>query len=190
MELTINKDLGVTLKSNLLENKKIALAVCGGIAAVETVKLARELRRHGATVRAYLSETALKFITPLSLEWGTAQSVVTEFKASADHLYDYDLVIVAPLTLSSLNKIAVGIADSPVTLLIATQLGLKRKMILFPTMNEAMAHHPLFDKNCSLLKDWGCRIFIEEIQEERLKIPTPEKIVEEIFKYLEISKEG
>ena len=40
--------------------KKILLGVSGGIAAVDTVRLARELRRHGAIVSVMMTHSAQK----------------------------------------------------------------------------------------------------------------------------------
>lgn len=176
-----NEDLEVERKSGTLDGKKIAFAICGGIASVESVKLARELRRHGASVKGFLSEGAEKFITPLSVEWATQNSVVTGFDSSADHLSPFDLILVAPMTLSTLNKIAVGIADNCVTLLLASHIGLRTPVLMVPTMNANMTHHPLFSKNTALLEAWGCEFLYEEIQENRMKFPSLERIVQRVF---------
>ncbi len=57
-------------KSKKLLGKKIVLAIPGGsIAAVECVKLARELIRHGAEVHAVMSENARKIIHPM--QWSS-----------------------------------------------------------------------------------------------------------------------
>ena len=176
-----NQDFQVERKSDFLCGKNLAFAICGGIAAVESVKIARELRRHGANVKGYMTEGAEKFITPLSVEWATQNKVVTGFDSSADHLEKYDLILVAPLTLSTLNKVAVGIADSCVTLLIAAHLGPKTPMLLVPTMNADMTHHPLFQKNVSLLESWGAEFLYEEIKENKLKMPAPERITQQVL---------
>jgi hypothetical protein len=55
-------DLKVETIGNYLDKKKIALCITGGIAAIETPKIARHLRRYGAEVKAYVTPNALKFI--------------------------------------------------------------------------------------------------------------------------------
>ena len=42
------RDTDVEIRSSSLSGQRILLGVSGGIAAVDTVRLARELRRHGA----------------------------------------------------------------------------------------------------------------------------------------------
>src|SRR3989338_10279210 len=97
-------DHSVELKFTTLKDRKIALCVTGSIAAIETVKLARELRRYGASVYATLAPSAEQFITPLSLEWATQQKVVTYLSGGAEHITQADLVLVAPATLHTMNK--------------------------------------------------------------------------------------
>ena len=46
----MTRDVDVDVHSNALDGKNIALGVTGGIAATETVRICRELRRHGASV--------------------------------------------------------------------------------------------------------------------------------------------
>ena len=53
--------------------KKILLIVAGGIAAFKAPMVARALRRQGATVTAFCSEEALRYVTQDALEWSTAQ---------------------------------------------------------------------------------------------------------------------
>ncbi len=68
-------DLAGTV-SNSLAGKKIVLAVTGSIAAVETIRLARELIRHGAIVQAVMSEAAQTIIHPYALQYATGRDVI------------------------------------------------------------------------------------------------------------------
>ena len=84
-----------------LKDKKIVLAVTGSIAAVETVKLVRELRRRGAEVIAVMSSDATKIIHPNALEFATDNEVLTELNR-AEHVKllglngTADLLLIAP----------------------------------------------------------------------------------------------
>ncbi len=75
----VRKDTGVGSSSRCLGGKTVLLAVSGGIAAVESVKLARELRRHGATVFSMMTSSAERVITPLALSWGSGSDVITDW---------------------------------------------------------------------------------------------------------------
>ena len=72
------EDTGVATHSRTLEGKHILLAISGGIAATESVKLSRELRRHGARVSAIMTNSAQKVISPLAVSWGSESEVLTE----------------------------------------------------------------------------------------------------------------
>src|SRR5262245_3588789 len=84
--------------SDHLSGVRVALAVSGGIAAIEAPRVARALRRHGAIVRGLMTRAAETLCTPLALEWGTGQKVVTQLTGAAEHLASDDLILVAPAT--------------------------------------------------------------------------------------------
>jgi phosphopantothenoylcysteine decarboxylase/phosphopantothenate--cysteine ligase len=165
-------DTGVRVKSDRLSRRKVAFGVCGGIGAVESVKGIRELRRHGAEVFPFFSDSASRFITELSVSWAAGRPVVTSLFYQVEHLDTFDLVVIAPLTLHSLSKIALGLADDPVSMLAASQLGKKTPFALIPTMNEALEKHPLYRSYRQRLEEWGCS-FRECREENRLKMLSP-----------------
>ena len=192
----MNEDLQVEKLGNYLEGKKIALCVGGGIAAIESPKIARHLRRYGADVRAYVTNSALKFIGEASLEWSTGKPVVKELSGLAEHICTEDLVLVAPATLNTINKIYAGIADDPVTTLVASALGNNeihnktgneifkpdakfKPIILAPTMHESLYENPFLKNNLEhkLNERVGIKIIEPRIEEHKAKIPKIEDIV-------------
>ncbi|MBI5065936.1 bifunctional phosphopantothenoylcysteine decarboxylase/phosphopantothenate--cysteine ligase CoaBC [Candidatus Woesearchaeota archaeon] len=194
----MNQDLQVKNLGNYLEGKKVALCVTGGIAAIETPKIARHLRRYGAKVTAYVTSSALKFIGETALEWATGKPVVKELSGLAEHICSEDIVLVAPATLNTINKIYSGIADDPVTTLIASALGTNKiysnqvnpdfsgteklkPAILAPTMHESLYENPFLQKNLSneLNSDYGIHIIEPRLEEHKAKIPKIEDIVAE-----------
>lgn len=191
----MNQDLQVEKLGNYLEGKKIALCVGGGIAAIESPKIARHLRRYGADVRAYVTNSALKFIGETSLEWATGKSVVKELSGLAEHICSEDVVLVAPATLNTINKIYSGIADDLVTTLIASAIGqnaiswkendmfftdvVEKPIILAPTMHESLYYNPFLQKNLEnkLNADYGIHLITPRLEERKAKIPKVEDIV-------------
>jgi len=154
-------------KSDILDGKKIALCVTGSIAAVETVKLARELIRHGAEVFIYVTKDALKFVGKDSLLFATGNEVVDKLTGRDEHLEDFDMVLVAPATANVISKAACGIADDAVTTLILANLN---KCVFVPTMDERMRKNPILGENIKKLENY-CK-FIEPLKEEgKLKHP-------------------
>ena len=71
------KDTGVFIKGNSLRDKNILFAITGGIAASESLKISRELRRYGANLTIIMSKEAEKIITPLAVSWASGKEVIT-----------------------------------------------------------------------------------------------------------------
>ena len=79
----MNGDLQVDRVGDRLDGRTVALCVTGGIAAVESVKLIRHLRREGAQVNVYATPDALKFVGRSALEWAAAKPIVSELSGLA-----------------------------------------------------------------------------------------------------------
>ena len=125
-------DTGVSLHGESLANKRILLAITGGIAAVESVKLSREIRRHGATVHPIMTKEATKVITPLAISWGTGSEVITDWDSSMSQLGNYDAILIAPATRNSIAKHLNGIMDSPVMMALSAARGNGTPLIFVP----------------------------------------------------------
>ncbi len=169
-------------KSRKLERRKIVLGVTGSIAAVETVKLARELVRRGAEVTAVMSKAARKIIHPYALEFATGKRVVTEITGSIEHVNllgeygDADLFLIAPCTANTISKIAQGIDDTPVTTFATTALGSGKPIIIVPAMHEAMMRNKAVLENIQRLIDMGIEFVQPRIEEGKAKFPSIETI--------------
>lgn len=172
-------DTGVELLSRSLSGKRVAYGVCGGIGSVESVKIIREIRRHGAEVVPFATPSALRFITPLSLEWAANHPLAGDGPDTA-YLRDFDVVVVAPTTLDTLIKVSLGICENALLLLVASQIGGKRPVLLYPTMNEKMAAHPQYVEAKRVLKSWNVGVMEPGIVEERLKMPDPASVAAQL----------
>lgn len=170
--------------STLLEDKRIALAVTGSIAAVETVKLARELIRHGAEVVPFASEAALSILDANALEFATGHEPVTELTGRVEHLWgakgDVDAVLLAPATANSIAKVALAIDDTPVTSLVGTTLG-HGPVVIAPAMHEQMLDNEQTQEHLQRLRERGA-VIVEPLQEEgEAKLAPLESIVEHVL---------
>ncbi len=162
-------------KSSKLENKKIALCVTGSIAAIEAPKLARELMRHGAEVVAYMTKDAQKIIHPNALEFATQREVVIKLTGKLEHLYEFDLILIAPATVATIGKIAHGIADTPVT---ALALSAKAKVLIAPAMHRSMYEHQILKENLQKLRKLRYKLIEPRIEESAAKLARIEDIVD------------
>lgn len=171
-------------KNHSLDGKRIVLCVTGSIAAVETVKLARELIRHGAEVQAVMSKAAQTIIHPWALEYATGKKAIIEITGDVEHVAlcgqrkeAYDLMLIAPCTANTLSKIACGIDDTPVTTFATTAIGSKMPVIIVPAMHGAMFDHPIVQENIKKLEGIGITFIMPKTEEGTAKIPDNTEIV-------------
>mgnify|MGYP000843899699 CR=1 FL=1 len=149
----------------MIANKNILLCVSGGIAVYKAVALVSKLTQAGAHVKVMMTESATRFVTPLSFQVMSKNDVYIDTFDEKDsgaiahiELADWaDLVIVAPATANMLGKLANGIADDMVT---TTLLATTAKVWVAPAMNVHMYNHPAVKRNIERLAKDGYE-FIE-----------------------------
>lgn len=144
---------------------KIVLGVTGGIAVYKAIDLTSKLVQNGHEVRVIMTESAEQFVTPLAFQALSRNPVYTDIfleqnPAEIQHiaLGDWaDIMIIAPLTASTLGKIAHGISDNMLT---ATVLAFTKTIYLAPAMNSNMYNNPAVIDNIQTLLKRGFK-FIE-----------------------------
>ena len=146
-----------------LGGRHVLLIVSGGIAAYKALELVRLLRKDGCAVTAALTEAALQFVTPLSLQALTENKVYTNLFSLTDesemgHIQlsrAADLLVVAPATANLLARLAAGIADDLAsTLLLATD----KPVLVAPAMNVRMWQHAATVANMATLAARGVAV--------------------------------
>ncbi|MFT8335313.1 bifunctional phosphopantothenoylcysteine decarboxylase/phosphopantothenate--cysteine ligase CoaBC [Acetobacter orientalis] len=148
--------------------RSVLLVVSGSIAAFKAPELIRLLVAHGIQVRCVLTEGGAQFVTPLTLQALTGQSVHTElFSLTAEQEMGHialsrsaDLVLVCPASANLLAKMAHGLADDLAsTVLLATNA----PVLVAPAMNVHMWEHPATQANIALLQSRAVR-FVAPVQ--------------------------
>jgi phosphopantothenoylcysteine decarboxylase/phosphopantothenate--cysteine ligase len=141
----------------ILKNKSVLLGITGGVAAYKSVELARRLKDEGASVTAVMTEASQHFITRLSVEIATQNSVFSSlYDDPMAHIrlpLEADLVVIAPATANTLSKLANGIADDLLSTCLLSCSG--KKIIIAPSMNWRMYENPIFRKNLDCLISAG-----------------------------------
>ena len=173
----MREDTGVSVIGDSLEGKRVILAVSGGIAATESVKLARELRRHGAAVFPMMTKSAEKVITPLALSWGSGIDVVTDWESQMSQLGGFDGLILAPATRNTIAKFVHGILDSPIMMAISAASGSGIPILFVPSMHNDLFQDKVTDDLLSEAVNRGVHKMIEDPQEGKRKQPAPVEIV-------------
>lgn len=144
---------------------KILLGVTGGIAVYKAIDLTSKLVQNGHEVRVIMTESAQQFVTPLAFQALSRNPVYTDIfieqnPAEIQHisLGDWaDVMVIAPLTASTLGKIAHGISDNMLT---ATILAFTKQIYLAPAMNSNMYSNQAVLDNIITLQQRGFK-FIE-----------------------------
>jgi len=141
--------------------KRIVLGVSGSIAAYKAVGLLRALISEGADVRVVMTESATRFVTPLTFEVLSGHPVAADlFAAHQEMLHltlaeQADLIVIAPATAQALTRCALGLADD---LLGTMVLAAGCPLIIAPAMDGGMWNHPTVQEHVETLRARGITI--------------------------------
>lgn len=144
----------------MLKGKKVILGVTGSIAAYKAAEILSLLKKRGAEVRVIITESATRFVQPLTFSTLSGYPVASNlfylserFEIEHISLAQWaDLILVAPATANIIGKVANGIADD---LLTTTILAFKLPVIFAPAMNKNMISNPIYQENVKKLISWG-----------------------------------
>ena len=146
-----------------LAGRQIVLGVTGSIAAFKAVGLSSELVGRGANVDVVMTTAATRFVTPLSFQAITHRPVVTDlFRPDAELEISHvslgqraELMIVAPASADAIARMALGLADDPLS---TTYLATRAPVIVAPAMETAMYESPATQANLRRLVERGVTI--------------------------------
>lgn len=182
-----------------MEKKKILLGVSGGIAVFKAAALTSKLVQAGMDVKVIMTDSAQKFVTPLTFQALSRQAVYTDtFEEKEPQVISHieladwaDLIVIAPATANIIGKLANGLADD---MLSTTLLASTAPVWIAPAMNVHMYGHPAVQKNMETLKSYGYT-FIEPNEGYlacgyvgKGRLAEPEEIVEKIKTYFDGSE--
>lgn len=178
------KDTDVELRGNSLAGKKILLGVSGGIAAVDTVRLARELRRHGASVSVMMTHSAQKIITPLAVEWATQSEVITQWESDLSALDEVDGILIAPATRDLLASYIHGLQHGPILMSLSAARSRNCPVMMIPSMHADLADDPVTSDLVEDVQKFGINVYWGKEQEGKRKTPPHDEIVARFAHYI------
>ena len=165
-----------------LEGKTVIVGVTGSIAAVETVKLIRKLKRKGAAVHVVTTPAARRIIHPNALEYASQNPVINELTGRVEHVAflgrggSADMLLIAPCTANTIGKVARGIDDTPVTTCAVTAIGSGKPVVMVPAMHLSMYSQPLVRENINRLGELVHFVW-PRLEEDRAKFADTDEIV-------------
>lgn len=146
----------------LLKGREIIVGVCGGIAAYKVADVVSKLVQRGAGVTVVMTREAQKFITPLTFQALSGRQVRTDTfdlpdSSDPQHIAlteRADLMLVAPATNNIIAKVAHGLCDDLVSLMVCAAAC---PVVFAPAMNNRMWNHPIAQENVAKLTSIGYR---------------------------------
>jgi phosphopantothenoylcysteine decarboxylase/phosphopantothenate--cysteine ligase len=152
----------------ILAEKRIILGVTGSIAAYKAAAVASQLTQLGAWVDVIMTESAARFVTPLTFQALTGRPVYTSMwgpESGAEsgggldtHIahvglaHDADLLLIAPITAQTIARLAHGLADD---LLSVIALAARCPIVIAPAMDVGMYENPATQANLDTLQRRG-----------------------------------
>ncbi|MDD5228902.1 MAG: bifunctional phosphopantothenoylcysteine decarboxylase/phosphopantothenate--cysteine ligase CoaBC, partial [Methylococcales bacterium] len=183
----------------MLSQRRILLAVTGGIAVYKSLELLRLLKKQGADVRIIMTKSATAFVQPLSFQALSGHSVHCELlDTEAEHAMGHielarwaDVFVIAPATANTLAKCAHGLADD---LLSTVYLATTCPVYVAPAMNHVMWNHPATQANVKTLQTYGVNLIAPESGEQACgetgigRMAEPETICQRLISDLTMPK--
>lgn len=145
------------------KDARVAVGICGGIAAYKAADLVSTLVQGGALVDVMLSHGATRFIQPLTFQALTHRPVYTGVFEGWDggetgHVTiarEADAMLIAPATANTIAKLANGMVDNMIG---AVALATQAPLVIAPAMEHHMWHHPATQRNVKTLRQDGATI--------------------------------
>lgn len=148
----------MTVDNLNLKGRTIVLGITGSIAAYKSADLCSRLTEAGATVYPILTDSACRFIQPLTLQILSKNPALTDLWYESEHNHpnhiqiadSADLLLVAPASANCIALFAQGLAPD---LLSTVHLATQAPVLLAPAMNGKMYDHPATQENIKVLRD-------------------------------------
>lgn len=148
-----------------LAGKKIVLGMTGGVACYKVAELTRALGKAGAHVQVVMTQAATQFITPVTMQALSGNTVFTDQWDARIHnnmphidlTRDADAIIVAPCSTDFMFKLAHGACDDLLsTLCIARPRHVP--LLIAPAMNVEMWQNAATQRNVAQIEDDGIQV--------------------------------
>lgn len=180
------------MSMNWKNNRRILLGITGGIAAYKIPSLVRLIRKSECEAEIIMTESSLRFVTPMTLETLSGRRVWCDedFDSRIPHIkltQWSEVFVIAPCTANTIAKFAHGIADN---LLTSAFTAASCPVIVFSAMNEHMYDNASTRENLRILSERGVHVAEPSMGElacgdsGKGRMPEPEEIMHEIFRSL------
>ncbi|MGI6421726.1 MAG: bifunctional phosphopantothenoylcysteine decarboxylase/phosphopantothenate--cysteine ligase CoaBC [Syntrophomonadaceae bacterium] len=144
-------------------SKTVGIGITGGIAAYKIADLVSRLRKDDIEVIVMMTQSATRFITPLTFKTLSNREVITDLwqdsrEWQVQHIgiaEELDLLVIAPATANMIAKMAHGIADDLISTVVLANTA---PVLIAPAMNSNMFQNPVVQDNLKKLSLYGYEI--------------------------------
>jgi phosphopantothenoylcysteine synthetase/decarboxylase len=146
----------------------LRVVVCGGGPAGEAIRLVTAAGERGWKVDVTATRNALDFLDVAQMARASGRPVRTTYKFAADGSRispAADAMIIAPATFNTINKLALGIADTYVLSSMAEVIGRGVPTVVVPAVNPALASRAPFQRAVESLRAEGVHFLFDSTGE-------------------------
>src|SRR3990167_2671607 len=148
----------------------IVIGISSGIAAFKSLDLIKLLKKDGHSLYVMMTKKAMHIVSPGKIEEITGYPVFIDLfednfsyekilkEKKIDHIEiakKADIFVIAPATANTIARCACGIADDFITTSILATIS---PVLICPSMNDKMWHHPAIQHNLKTLESYGYEI--------------------------------
>jgi len=146
-----------------LTERNVVLGVTGSIAVYKAADLASKLTQAGARVDVVMTPEATRFISPMTFEGVTGRRAYSDMFDTASGATELhvelarraDILVVAPVTATTLARLALGLAEEMVSL---AALATRAPIVVCPAMDSHMFEHAATQGHLETLRARGVHI--------------------------------
>ena len=167
-------------------NGKVLYVIGTGARKITQIpRMIHELVDEGAEVYTMFSDMGRQICDSNLSEFKmNGNTMVYGYSKEGESLPLEDMVLVAPCTFNTFNKISGGIADTYPLTITATAIGAGRNVVIAPAMNGDLWYHPVMEESRKKLEQWGCKIVWPEINSDKVTMVPIEKIADTVYHIL------
>jgi phosphopantothenoylcysteine synthetase/decarboxylase len=155
------------------------LVVSGASTARRIPQLLPRLAALAPRLLTVLTPNAQRVVSPRELALTPGHQIVESyFDIAILPRPPRGVIVFAPCSFNSLNKLAAGIADNLALSITAEAIGRGTPVIVAVSVNAPLWAHPIAKRSAALLRDWGCAVIDPVAEGETLTLAPDEEILE------------
>jgi phosphopantothenoylcysteine synthetase/decarboxylase len=174
----------VKVREEMSDSRALFLIGTGAGSCVRLPELIGELLTLDITLYSVLTPNTAAVRNPEELMLIPGNNWIRDYGEDPLDRYPFGMLLVAPCTFNTFNKLAHGIADTLATSMVADGIGAGCPVVIAPSMNHGLWAHPQTKVSRERLESWGCEIVDPMITERQVTMAPTDVVVEAVRRKL------